>query len=92
MLQLTHQAIQKDEADVKLRAIEFWSTVAETEADVMDEIKDCQEIGKTPKRQLHNFVNKALQHLAPLLLECLTKQVCFSRKMFYWPDPLSDHL
>ena len=42
------QAIQKDTEDVKLRAIEFWSTVAETEGDIVVELQDAQESGRAP--------------------------------------------
>lgn len=72
IFRLTVQAIQKDTEDVKLRAIEFWSTVAETEADIVLELQDAHEAGRPAERQLKNFVNKAAQHLTPALLQCLT--------------------
>lgn len=66
---LTCRTVRYDEESVALQAIEFWSTVAEEEAERLELIED----GDT-SIVLHNFIPQALNTLAPLLLETLTKQ------------------
>ena len=73
---LTQQAVRGGEEDVALQALEFWSTIAEEEAD-----RDTQPEGHTSTAESddsatvnHQFVLHALPQLVPLLLEQLTKQ------------------
>ena len=60
------KAIKEDQEEVALQAIEFWSTVCDTEADLLDEAD--------PANPCHNFIKAASPHLTPILLEQLTKQ------------------
>ncbi|GLI60678.1 hypothetical protein VaNZ11_002880 [Volvox africanus] len=62
---LSTKSIKDDEDEVATQAIEFWSTVAEYELDMMDDGKD---------DQCKNFTASAAEYLLPLMLECLTKQ------------------
>ncbi|MEW5305276.1 MAG: hypothetical protein WDW38_005680 [Sanguina aurantia] len=63
---ITVKAIQSDEEEVGLQAIEFWSTIAEAELDLID-----AESEEDPCR---NFIAAASPHLVPILLQLLTKQ------------------
>lgn len=69
ILQRTAEAITKDDENVGLQAIEFWSTICDEEISVQEEIDD----GKFD-RQYKKFMQTALPQLLPILLECLTKQ------------------
>ena len=60
------KAIKEDQEEVALQAIEFWSTVCDTEADLLD--------AADPNDPCHNFIKAAAPHLTPILLEQLTKQ------------------
>ena len=68
---LTTKATKGDEEAVALQAIEFWSAVCEEEVAIMEEIEDQ---GAAAQVVCHNFVQQALPHLVPMLLETLTKQ------------------
>ena len=68
---LTTTATKGDEESVALQAIEFWSAVCEEEVAIQEEIEDG---GADPSVVYHRFVEQALQHLVPMLLETLTKQ------------------
>lgn len=71
LFKITANAIQKDKESVVLQAIEFWSTIAETEDNLVYEIQN-QMID--PKR-FQNFCGSALKlKLGDLLTLCLTKQ------------------
>ena len=67
---LTTKATKGDEESVALQAIEFWSAVCEEEVAIQEEIED----GGADPVVYHRFVEQALQHLVPMLLETLTKQ------------------
>lgn len=71
---LTVEAIKKGEQEVALQGIEFWSTIAEIEADIIYELEEAQENGREPERKPFNFVRGALRFIVPLLTEALTKQ------------------
>lgn len=71
IFELTVTAATKDEEDVALQAVEFWSTVAEIEGDLMEEEEDLEE--NMPSRVLH-FIEVAVKPLCGLLLELLTRQ------------------
>ena len=49
-----------------LQAVEFWSTVCDTEIDLLD--------NADPLEPCHFFIKAACPHLTPILLEQLTKQ------------------
>jgi importin subunit beta-1 len=61
--------IRNDDESVALQAIEFWSSIAEEEA----EREEARDEGDD-KVLLYGFLRSALQQLVPLLLETLTKQ------------------
>ena len=63
---ITVKAIKEDQEEVALQAIEFWSTVCDTEAELLEEPDDSEPC--------HNFIKAASPHLTPILLEQLTKQ------------------
>lgn len=63
---ITVKAIKEDQEEVALQAIEFWSTVCDTEAELLED--------PTPEEPCHNFIKAACPHLVPILLEQLTKQ------------------
>lgn len=62
---LTTKAIKDDQDEVATQAIEFWSTVAEYELDLLDDGKDSECKG---------FIASAAEYLLPILLQSLTKQ------------------
>ncbi len=62
---LTTKAIKDDQDEVATQAIEFWSTVAEYELDLLDDGKDSDCKG---------FIAAAAEYLLPILLQSLTKQ------------------
>lgn len=76
IFQLTFQTIRSDEEAVALQAIEFWSTLAEEEMELMDVAAELAEAGRAPPPESAcvGYVKAALEHLAPLLTETLTKQ------------------
>eukprot|EP00567_Pseudictyota_dubia_P000409 CAMPEP_0197465044 /NCGR_PEP_ID=MMETSP1175-20131217/64336_1 /TAXON_ID=1003142 /ORGANISM="Triceratium dubium, Strain CCMP147" /LENGTH=870 /DNA_ID=CAMNT_0043001049 /DNA_START=88 /DNA_END=2700 /DNA_ORIENTATION=+ len=76
LFQLTFGTIKNDKENVALQAIEFWSTLCEEEMDLQEEAAECAENGipVEPGRECVRYVAAALEHLAPLLTETLTKQ------------------
>eukprot|EP01035_Chromulina_nebulosa_P017784 gene17784-23391_t len=70
LYQLTTAAIQTDVASVVSQAIEFWTTIALRELDVIAEIEE----NYTSSLYL-KIIEKASKPLIPLLLNGLTKQV-----------------
>lgn len=74
IFRLTMEAIRRDEEDVAKQAIEFWSSLCEVEMDIMDEAAELQAKGLTPERQCTRYMQAAIEHLGPVLLEALTKQ------------------
>jgi len=74
LFQLTCTSIREDDPNVGMQAIEFWSTICEEEMMILDEIAEAQEAGQSPERECSNYVDGALPHLCPLLMETLTKQ------------------
>lgn len=71
---ITLQAMKSDNDLVSLQGIEFWSNVAEEEIDLTIEIQEAQEVGRPPNRVSKHYARGALQFLAPVLMEKLTKQ------------------
>jgi importin subunit beta-1 len=76
IFQLTTDAIQSsNDNDVKVAAIEFWSTVALQEQTLIDEERDYEDSGLQLDRQAcPRYVFSALERLVPLLLQTLTQQ------------------
>lgn len=72
LFKITAAAITKDKESVVLQAIEFWSTVAEVEENILYEI----EFQGADKKRFQNFIGSALKlKLGDLLTQyCLTKQ------------------
>ncbi|KAL9179748.1 hypothetical protein ACHAXT_007718 [Thalassiosira profunda] len=73
---LTFATIRSDEEAVALQAIEFWSTLAEEEMELIDVAAELTEAGQPipPESVCVGYVKAALEHLCPLLTETLTKQ------------------
>lgn len=67
---LTVNAIQADDPQVGTQALEFWTTVAETEIDIRDDIADG---GISPESFLR-ITQQAAPTLMPLVLHSMTKQ------------------
>ena len=74
IFQLTVQAIQQDEEDVAKQAIEFWTSLCEVEIEILDEMEDARLKGVPPPRTCTRYMQAAIEHLGPVLLEALTKQ------------------
>ena len=76
LFQITFETIRKDEEQVALQALEFWSTVAEEEMELLDEAIDYSERGEAvpEDRMCMRYIAGATEHLAPLLTEVMTKQ------------------
>lgn len=76
LFQLTFATIRSDEESVALQSIEFWSTLAEEEMELMDMAAELAETGQPvpPESVCVGYVKAALEHLCPLLMETLTKQ------------------
>mmetsp|Transcript_14375 Transcript_14375/g.47212 ORF Transcript_14375/g.47212 Transcript_14375/m.47212 type:complete len:885 (+) Transcript_14375:177-2831(+) len=69
-LQVTLNAVRTDEEGVALQALEFWTTIADEEATIQQEIL---EEGSSDSTN-HNITKQALPMLVPLLLETMLKQ------------------
>ncbi len=63
IFQLTFATIRQDVDDVACQAVEVWSTLCEVESDRLEDEAPCA-----------SYVDAALEHLCPLLLEGLMKQ------------------
>ena len=74
---LTTEAIQNanEEEEVKIKAIEFWSTVAMVEKNFLDEEAECREMGIPLNREPSpKYIAAALEPLAPILIQQLGNQ------------------
>ncbi len=83
LYELTDEAIRKDVEPVALQAIEFWSSIAEEEIDLIAEAEAARELGISPERLSKGFVATALEYLVQPIFESLKKQE---------EDPLDDKL
>ncbi|KAL9692380.1 hypothetical protein quinque_016404 [Culex quinquefasciatus] len=54
--------------------IEFWSNVSDEEIDLAIEAQEAAEAGRPPNRVSRHYARGALQFLAPVLMEKLTRQ------------------
>lgn len=67
-------ALQGECEGVVLQAIEFWSTICESECVRREEKEEAVAAGQAPARPFHEFAKQALAELMPLILACLTRQ------------------
>lgn len=76
LFQITFETIKKDDENVALQALEFWSTVAEEEIELLDEQADYNDRNEpVPEdRECMRYIAGALEHLAPMLTEVMAKQ------------------
>lgn len=74
LYQLTTNSIQQDSEEVAKQAIEFWTSLCEVEQDLLDEEVECRARGLPVERPCMRYVDAAMQHLAPILFQTLTKQ------------------
>ncbi|CAM9411941.1 unnamed protein product [Ectocarpus sp. 6 AP-2014] len=72
LFELTLETIRKDQEDVALNAMEFWSSLCDEELEIMDENAYEREPGTS--RVSQNYVKLALKSLMPVVLETLSKQ------------------
>uniref|UniRef100_U5EL75 Putative karyopherin importin beta 1 n=1 Tax=Corethrella appendiculata TaxID=1370023 RepID=U5EL75_9DIPT len=71
---ITLEAMKSDNDQIALQGIEFWSNVSDEEIDLAIEAQEAQESGRPPNRVSRHYARGALQYLAPVLMEKLTKQ------------------
>nr|VDD47000.1 unnamed protein product [Brassica oleracea] len=71
LFELTAKAVKEDEESVALQAVEFWSTICDEEIDRQE--YDSPDTGDSSPPH-SGFIEKALPHLVPMLLETLEKQ------------------
>eukprot|EP01114_Cavostelium_apophysatum_P022766 TRINITY_DN834_c0_g1_i1.p1 TRINITY_DN834_c0_g1~~TRINITY_DN834_c0_g1_i1.p1 ORF type:complete len:849 (-),score=280.63 TRINITY_DN834_c0_g1_i1:274-2820(-) len=74
LFNITLEAIRKDQEQVALQAVEFWSAICDEEIEIAAEAEEASEMTVQPTRFSQNFIKGALQFLVPLLTECLTRQ------------------
>lgn len=71
---ITVSAMKSDHDEVSLQGIEFWSNVCDEEVDLAVEAIEASEAGHPPTRVSKHYAKGALDHLVPILTECLCKQ------------------
>lgn len=71
---ITVSAMKSEHDEVSLQGIEFWSNVCDEEVDLAVEAIEAAEMGHPPVRVSKHYAKGALDHLVPILTECLTKQ------------------
>lgn len=74
IFQLTLGAIKSDVEKVAMQAVEFWSTLADCEFEIIQEAQEAAQYEETPERICLNISAGALPHIVPALLESMTKQ------------------
>lgn len=75
IFKISANCIQNDQPEVSLQAIEIWSSLSETEHDIMDDIEYCKEMQQDCKQVMQGFVSAAVRlKLGDLLTISLTKQ------------------
>ena len=74
LYQLTTNSITQDNEEVAKAAIEFWTSLCEVEQDLIDEEEEMRQRGLPIERPCMRYVDAAMQHLAPILFQTLTKQ------------------
>ncbi|KAI8928070.1 armadillo-type protein [Entophlyctis helioformis] len=71
---LTTMGMRHQDENVVLQAIEFWSSVAETEIGLISEQQECAEIGVPFEGEYFNFAQAAAPQIMPTLLWLMTKR------------------
>lgn len=71
---ITVSAMKSEHDEVSLQGIEFWSNVCDEEVDLAVEAIEAAEAGQPPHRVSKHYAKGALDHLVPILTECLCKQ------------------
>ncbi|GBP12370.1 Importin subunit beta-1 [Eumeta japonica] len=71
---ITLEAMKSDIEEIALQGIEFWSNVSDEEIDLAIEEAEANEAGRPPTRTSRFYARGALQFLAPVLMQKLTKQ------------------
>lgn len=71
---ITLEAMKSDVDEISLQGIEFWSNVSDEEIDLAIEEAEAAEAGRPPIRTSRFYARGALQYLAPILMQKLTKQ------------------
>lgn len=71
---ITLEAMKSDNDQISLQGIEFWSNVSDEEIDLSIENQEAVEAGRPPLRFSKHYARGALQYLAPVLMDKLTKQ------------------
>lgn len=71
---ITLEAIRKEDEQVALQAIEFWSTICDVEIDILMEAEECAQLKIQPERACLNFIKGAMKFLVPVLTDALTRQ------------------
>ena len=74
LYQLTTNSITQDNEEVAKAAIEFWTSLCEVEQDLIDEEAELRARGLPIEHPCMRYVDAAMQHLAPILFQTLTKQ------------------
>jgi len=71
---ITIDAMKSEEDEIVLQGVEFWSSVCDEEIDLAIEAQEAEENGTAPHTFSRFYAKGALQYLAPILLDILTKQ------------------
>lgn len=71
---ITLEAMKSENEQIALQGIEFWSNVSDEEIDLAIENQEASEAGRPPTRVSKHYARGALQYLAPVLMDKLTKQ------------------
>lgn len=71
---ITLEAMKSDIDNISMQGIEFWSNVCDEEIDLQIEEAEATDLGRPPARTSRFYARGALQYLAPVLTEKLTKQ------------------
>jgi importin subunit beta-1 len=71
---ITFKSVREDSEEIAKQSIEFWSTLAETENELIEEIEFCKESGIECKRKCFYFIKYALKPLVELLTSSLMRQ------------------
>lgn len=71
---ITMEAMKSDNDQIALQGIEFWSNVCDEEIDLAIEKQEAADSGRPPSQVSKHYARGALQYLAPVLMEKLTKQ------------------
>ena len=71
---LTVMGMRNPDEKVALQAIEFWSTVCETELEITAEAAEASYYGEVPQHESRGFAQMAMPEILPVLLELLTMQ------------------